>query len=332
MSDSPGRRRQGFRILLGGAVAAVGVLVWVLYFPIMRSPISHQPPPAPDHDQAAAGVRALIAATPPEVRSTARPVLLDHGYPTKRVFVLLHGLSNNPAQFAKLGQQLFERGHNVVIARLPFHGEENLLTTSWGRLTARQMVESGNEAADLARGLGQEVVVAGLSVNGTVAAWMAQNRADLSRVVVMAPFLAPAGVPGWAVGPLERLLLRLPNIFVWWNPVLKEKNPGPPTAYPRFPTRVIGETMWLGQTVLHESRHKVPACPSIVVVTTAADLAANNGLTAELVANWRKMRPSGIKTWEFPVTDEVPHDFVDPAQTNEKTERVYPVLLELLEN
>lgn len=325
--------RRNFRIFLGGVAGIVGALVLVLYFPVMRAPLIHQAPPAvPGYDQAVAEIQALIAATPPEVRPSARPVLLARGRPTERVFVLMHGLSNNPAQFAELGRLLFDRGHNVLIPRLPFHGEENRMTTSWGRLTARQMVESGNQAADLARGLGTEVTVVGLSVNGTVAAWMAQNRADLNRVVVMAPFMAPAGLPRWAVGPLERLLLRLPNIFVWWNPVLKDKNPGPPTAYPRFPTRVIGETMWLGQAVLHESRRTAPVCPSIVVVTTASDMAASNAVTAELVANWRKARTTGIETWEFAAADQVPHDFIDPAQSNEKTDLVYPVLLKLLEN
>lgn len=332
MENPRASKRRLLRIFLGGVVVIVGTLTWILFFPVLRPPFTHEPTvPAPSHDQAVAVIHSLIEATPAEVRPDARPILLDHGQRTPRAFVLLHGLSNNPAQFADLGRQLFERGHNVFIPRLPYHGEKDRMTESWGRLTAQQMLDTCNQAADLAHGLGDEVVVVGLSVCGTTAAWMAQNRSDLSRTALLSPFLAPAGIPNWATGPLLRVLLRLPNRFLWWNPQLKENNPGPPYAYPRFPTRVIGETMLLGQAVLNESRQRGPACKSIVVVTSAADKAVNNSLTKELIANWRKFEPGVVTSFEFPADKRVPHDFIDKNQPDQQVAVAYPVLLELLE-
>ena len=183
----------------------------------------------------------------------------------------------------------------------------------------------------VARGLGAKTTAVGLSVSGTAVAWMAQNRSDLDKAVLLAPFLSPMGLPLWAMSPVERLLLRLPNMFFWWDPRLRESLEGPPYAYPRFPTRVIGETMLLGGEVLRESRSRSPRCGSILVVTTASDTAANNHVTSELVANLRRLRPSGIETFEFPAADNIPHDFIDPNQPNQQTALVYPKIIGFLE-
>jgi alpha-beta hydrolase superfamily lysophospholipase len=308
--------------------------VWlpVLCLPVHHKPFVFQPPAKPrPYDGAIREIQALIAGSPANIRAECAVQLLEHGHPTERVFVLMHGLSNCPAQFAELGRLLFERGHNVIIPRIPYHGEKNGLATDWARLTAGDMLDSGNQAVTLARSLGNEVTAAGLSINGATVAWMAQNRGDLDRAVLLAPFLAPAGVPSWALAPVERLLLRLPNMFFWWDPKLKENLEGPPYAYPRFPTRVIGQTMLLGQEVLRESRSQSPRSASILVVTSASDTAANNRLTSELVSNWRRLRQSGIETFEFPASEKVPHDFIDPNQPNQRTALVYPKIIELFE-
>ncbi len=317
------------RFFLTLVVLVVAALLFIAFFPIMHRPFGHQSGPAPSYEQAVREIRAGIAATPAFVREKCRPVLLDHGRPTEYVFVFLHGLSNCPAQFTPLGQLFYERGHNVYIPRLPYHGEENRLTTDWARLTAQDMLDYGNDAADAARGLGQKVVVVGLSINGTTAAWMGQNRSDLHKVALLSPFLAPAGLPLWSISPVERILLRLPNMFFWWNPALKENNPGPPYAYPRFPTRVVGETMLLGREVLRQSAQTAPRTPSLLVVTTAIDAAANNALTTQLVDQWRAHHP--VEVHQFDASLKVPHDFIDPNQPDQQTAIVYPKLIELLE-
>ena len=204
------------------------------------------------------------------------------------------------------------------------------MSENFAKLTAAEMLASCNQAVDLARGLGGEVVFVGLSINGTAAAWMAQNRADLHRSVLLSPFLAPAMLPGWLAGPTEHLLLRLPNFFIWWNSELKQANPGPTYAYPRFPTRLIGETMLLGRDVLRESLGSTPRCPSILVVTSASDRAANGDVTAALVENWEKHHPKDLQTYIFPASEKVLHDFVDPHQPDQRIDFVYPLLLKLL--
>ena len=322
-----------WRILLIGSALGAGALLPVLFLPVSHRPFVYHPSDKVlPYDEAVREIRTLIAASPANIRSECVVQLLEHSHPTEQVFVLMHGLSNCPAQFSELGRLLFERGHNVIIPRIPYHGEQDRLATGWGRLTAGDMLDSGNQAVDLARSLGDKITAVGLSVNGATVAWMAQNRGDLDYSVLLAPFLAPAGLPRWAMTPVERLLLRLPNMFFWWDPKLRENLQGPPYVYPRFPTRLIGETMLLGREVLRESRSQSPRCASILVVTSASDTAANNRVTSELVANWRSLRQSGIETFEFPAADKVPHDFIDPNQPNQNTAIVYPKIIELLEN
>jgi pimeloyl-ACP methyl ester carboxylesterase len=320
--------RRGF---LMGSVLGVGALAAVLFLPVSRRPFVHHPPDKLlTYDEAVKAIESL-AGSRPSVLPKCTTQLLEHGQPTERVFVLLHGLSNCPAQFSELGRQLFERGHNVLIPRLPYHGEEDRLTTEWGGLTAEKMLEAGNQAVDLARSLGREVTVAGLSINGATVAWMAQNRDDLQKAVLLAPFLASAGLPDWTLAPVERILLRLPNMFFWWDSKAKENLKGPSYAYPRFPTRVVGETMMLGRSVLEESRILPARCPSILTVTSAHDTAANNVVADQLVANWRRLRPIGVDSFEFPADERVPHDFIDPNQPHQRIDLVYPKIIQLLE-
>jgi pimeloyl-ACP methyl ester carboxylesterase len=320
------------RAAVTASMVGLAALAAVLFLPVNRRPFSHDSAEKLlGYDEAVQAIKERAAAAPATIRRNCTPQLLEHGRPTERVFVLLHGLSNCPAQFSELGRQLFERGHNVLIPLLPYHGEENRLATEWGGLTGESMLEAGNQAVDLARSLGQNVIVAGLSINGATVAWMAQNRKDLHKAVLLAPFLAPFNLPALTLLPIERLLLRLPNIFFWWDPRERENLAGPVYAYPRFPTRVIGETMLLGGSVLDESRIAPPRCPFILTVTSASDIAANNIVTEQLVANWRALRPAGIETFEFPADQQIPHDFIDPNQINQRIDIVYPKIIELLE-
>ena len=205
------------------------------------------------------------------------------------------------------------------------------MTDKLKAFTAQAMLDSANEAVTLAHGLGRRVTVVGLSINGTTAAWIAQNRADADRVVLLAPFIAPFGLPQWAISPLGNLLVRLPNAFFWWDPTKKDKLARPPYAYPRYSTHSIGETMLLGLDVLRASRRSAPACGSILVVTSASDFAANKTLTARLAANWQERRPEAVATYEFPKSTHAPDDFIDPNQPNQRVELVYPRLIEMLE-
>jgi carboxylesterase len=256
---------------------------------------------------------------------------MTHGLRTRRVIVFLHGLTNCPRQFQRLGDLCFARGDNVLIARLPRHGFADRMTPELARLTAAEMATFTDEVVDIGRGLGDSVTVAGLSLGGVMAAWAAQNRPDLDRAVVIAPLLGLPGVPV----PLDRLLTRwwlaTPNRFYWWDDKLRAEVPGPRYCYPRYGTKAIGELLELGFVVSAQASRERPGAREIVMVTNGNDHAIDNRAVASLADAWRRHGATRISSYEFPAGLDVGHDLIDPEQPYQRTETVYPKLLELLE-
>src|SRR4051812_44997577 len=57
----------------------------------------------------------------PEILAPCQSILMGHGRKTERCIIFLHGLTNCPQQFNKLGQMYFDQGYNVLIPRMPLH-------------------------------------------------------------------------------------------------------------------------------------------------------------------------------------------------------------------
>lgn len=323
-------RRVG-RLLAIAAAVLLAVLLAVAFWPMDFSYKAPKTPSPASYGEAKALIESKIAHAPQILSEAGLPRAFLHDGPTEHVFVLLHGLTNSPEQFDKLGRILFERGHNVVIPRTPGHGHADLMTDALGVFTAKEMLDYMNFAITLSRPLGKHLTVAGLSMNGATAAWVAQNRPDVDCAVLMAPFFSPVGLPQWTHRPLSRLLSRLPNVFLWWDPINKDRVSRLAHAYPRFSTRSIGETMRLGVDVFSEAKNSPPACGSILVVTTASDLAASNAATARLASIWQNSRPGAVAAYQFPASERVPHDFIDPSQSDQRVDIVYPRLIKMLE-
>lgn len=323
-------RRRAFRIALrivtGALLTIITGLLALALFPLNRPALDLPSHPFDSFEKARTAALAGIANNPPEVREQCRDILFDHGSRTRDVYVLLHGLTNCPAQFREFGQRLFDGGANVFIPRTPFHGLTDRLTPKQQKLTARDMAESANEAVDIAHGLGERVIVVGLSVNAVTAAWLAQERPDIALAVIIAPFLAPSGVPDFLIAPASRLLLRLPNVFIWWDPRVRADLPGSPFSYPRFPTRAIGEVMEMGVEVFRLAKSHPPATRRILFITSPTDPAISLPRVRELAAIWSPH--ADVRDLEFPADWNVPHDCIDPKQTDQQIERVYPQIIE----
>ena len=265
------------------------------------------------------------AAISPECRT----LLLTHGARAARAVVLLHGLTNCPEQFHALGDRLYERGANVYIPRLPEHGLADRMTTALARLDARAMCEATDEAVDVARGLGDSVIVVGLCIGGSMAAWAAQERADVTRAVPIAPLQGLARARGPLTLPATNLLLTLPNQFVWWDDKDKPDLPGPKHVYPRFSTRSVAQALLLGASVEAEARRAPPAARSIVMITVGSDVAVDNPAVARLARIWRS-HGARVTDYEFPAHLNLNHDIIDPEQVGGNPALVYPVLEALI--
>jgi hypothetical protein len=56
-------------------------------------------------------------------------------------------------------------------------------------LKAEELRDCADTSVDIMCGLGREVYVAGLSAGGTLTAWIAQNRGEVTRTILIAPAL-----------------------------------------------------------------------------------------------------------------------------------------------
>ncbi|MGH8048123.1 MAG: alpha/beta hydrolase [Chthoniobacterales bacterium] len=323
-------RRLFKRTLAALAVLFVLSLLAILlaaYWPLRLAPFALRSKPIPDYEAARNRAAELLASPPAEVRPECRSAILDHGHRTRDAYVLLHGYTNCPAQFREFANLLYERGANVLMLRLPYHGFTDRMSPEQSRLTAQDMLDSANAAVDLAQGYGERVIVVGLSVSGVSAAWLAQERGDIALAVVIAPFLTPVGVPESATLPLTNLVLRAPNGFLWWDSSQKEKLVGSPVSYPRFATHPLGEVMDMGLDLFQRAGKSPPRARNILLVTSPADTAISLPRVESLASLWGGHATRKI----FPSEWKVPHDCIDPAQPGAQIALVYPQLVEWMD-
>ncbi len=321
------------RLLLWlGACLGVGLLFLAVaaLWPLTTVPVPPLPPAADQGTAEALQREVEVEEAGKPLAEVCRSRVWSHGRPTPRVYVIYHGLTNCPQQWEALGEILFATGANVVVLRLPEHGFSDRLNPPLGRLTASALVANGALALDLGRGLGERTTLIGLSLGGAMAAWMAQNRADVDQVVLMSPFLGLPGLPVWLNPGVARILQGLPNADLWWNPKLREKNPGPPYAYPRFATRAIAASLQLGQLSLQAAASSAPATRRALFITSGADRAVSAAAIRLLADRWAAAPGTRVDRLVFPAAEGVPHDFIDPSQPDEQTARVYPLIIQAI--
>lgn len=100
--------------------------------------------------------------------------------------LVLHGFTGSPASVRPLAEALADAGFTVECPLLPGHGTsvEDILKTSW---------EDWSSAAEksltelVARC--SAVAVAGLSMGGTLGAWLAERTPDIEGLVLVNPFM-----------------------------------------------------------------------------------------------------------------------------------------------
>lgn len=335
VENSPPQKSWVRRHWLVTAVFAILGLLVITFLLLTFLPISVNDSsvsnPAANHDEAVARVDAI--RTDEEASGEINPVCLSnvitHGEATEKVIVLYHGFTSCPEQFRELGEQFFEQGYNVYIPRLPYHGHADRMSEALLQTTAEELATFSSESIDIARGLGDEITVAGLSGGGTLTTWIAQEHDDVEKVVMIAPFLGIGFIPAVLNRPVTQIADHIPNIWMWWDPQTKENNPfSQDYQYPRYPLHALAEYLRLGFAAQRDANQNKPSVNRIVVITNANDESVNNAIIGQFVDTWRKHGEAYLNTFEFEKDLNLPHDVITPTRDDGNPALVYPILIE----
>ena len=282
-----------------------------------------------DYSEAIAIAQGLKDLDGPNVNPLCHTRLYTHGQRVERSLVLLPGFTNCPQQFDALGRQFHEDGWNVLIPRYPRHGYADRLNTAIAELKVEHLLAVASRAAEAGAGLGNRVTVAGLSLGAILAGYLAQTRDGIERAVLIAPMLGLKPIPGPALTAMSVVAKRIPNFYMWWNNDVKDKL-GPSYGYPRLATHAYAALFDAGRMLVTTARKTAPKARSIAVITNAGEPRLDNRFTYRLVDSWRQ-HGAAVESFEFPASDRLTHDLIDPGNAAQRTDYVYPIVTRLIE-
>ncbi len=304
--------------------ATVFLLGLAAVVPTRGGDLKPRPHPSADYASAVARVAGQQLADDSVVSPGGRTLLLAHGHRTSRAIVLLHGFTNSPRQFLEIGQTLYAEGDNVLMPRLPHHAEDHGDVSVLKRITAEALRNCADTAVDEAIGLGDTVIVVGLSAGGTMAAWAGQYRPEVRRVVLIAPALELTHVPELLQRPLLNLGLRIPNVTR-----AEPRDTTTPDRNKGFTTRAIAQVLRLGADVRHRAEVAPPAVRDAEILINASDRTVASGPSFELARSWGT-HGAHVHVYEFPDSLRLPHDVIDARHAGANPAASYPVVLALV--
>lgn len=269
-----------------------------------------------------------------QVREECKSVVLQHGQKTANAIVIFHGYTNCPKQFAELGQRLYDKGYNVLIARAPGHGYSDRLTEALGAVTFEDFSAYISRSASIGAALGDKVTAVGLSAGGTFALWSALYEPQITNVVAISPVAYPRGFDPILRDAVIKYAALVPNEFKWWSDDQKNDLPGPPYAYRRYSTRSMGIVMHMASTVEQALRSGMHPTSRVTIIANYWDKALYDTKIADVSALFDK---AGGPSDFFEFTDEtspkkdLPHDLIDPYNIKDAKDFVYGKILEIID-
>ena len=334
--STPPRRFVPARVRPALILGLVLVALWALFYGsfnvAMRAAhasLSSHPAPAADYAEAIARFQQMQRREGPELNPVARSVLLTHGQRTERAVVFFHGFTNCPQQFRRLGEIVYGLGYNVLIPRLPRHGVADRKVENLSPLKAEELRDCADASVDIACGLGEKVYVAGLSAGGTLTAWIVQNRTEVARAVLIAPALGFSRHEGTRLQKALALFLPLlPDIRTDW---FSTDPDCPAHCYPGFSSKALGQLLRVSLAIYADALQRPPRVQDVILVTSQSDESINDLIAWQLIGLWRSHGLYELTSVDFPKRMKVGHDMIDPAQRDQKTQTVYPVLVHALD-
>jgi carboxylesterase len=157
--------------------------------------------------------------------------------------LLVHGFTGSPASMKPWGRALHDKGYAVEVPRLPGHGTrwQDLNQVAWTDWYAE-----ASAAFDRLRAGCESVVVGGLSVGGSIALRLAEERGDqVAGIVLVNPFVSSDRKELVALPVLKHLVPSLKGVV---NDI---KKPGQDeVGYPKLPLKGLAQVMDMWKVVV----------------------------------------------------------------------------------
>ena len=300
-----------------GAMVVLGIAAAL---PANAGDVRSHPHPTRSYHDGVARATLQLAEDSLVAAPGGESILLTHGARAPRAVVLFHGFTDSPRQFEALADSLFASGDNVFVPRLPHHALRGHDVGELAKLTAPELCRTADAAVDAAAGLGDSVIVVGLSVGGTLAAWAAEHRAEVRRAVVIAPAFEMGRIPSMLERPLVNLGSHIPN---WTRRSAADSER--PDRDPGFATHGLAQVLRLGMAVRRDAEHLRPARAEVLFLVNANDRTVKTGPVLDLARLWNS-RSVPVAVYEFPDSLRLPHNIVDPIQGRANAGAVYPTL------
>lgn len=287
------------------------------------------PQPLSSYQAATERIDQLMQQDPSNLHPLSRSIFLSHGKRTRFSMVWFHGYTSSPAQFAVLAKECHRIGFNVYVPRLPRHGEADPLSQATRALTAEELARATDEAIDIAHGLGEEVMIGGLSMGGVLTAWAAQQR-GVHKAVIISPALSVKNLPTSLVKPLAFVIRTMPDKMRWWNKDLKDKYDKPDYQYKWHSMHGLAAILRLSFLVETLSMKSAPKTRSTWMVLNKNDKAVNYDHCQKIVDNWKKHADGNVFQHTFAQELELDHDLIDPSSPRQKIDLVYPIIMKII--
>ncbi|MBF0353298.1 MAG: alpha/beta hydrolase [SAR324 cluster bacterium] len=115
----------------------------------------------------------------PGFRENNGPLFLHHNRPVTNVMILIHGLSDSPYYMKSIATFLYRKGFNVVLPLLSGHGLKEPNLAMKDDHLAEHWTADVDAAIHVARMLGQQISMGGLSTGATLSVNAALRQPDL---------------------------------------------------------------------------------------------------------------------------------------------------------
>lgn len=124
----------------------------------------------------------------PEILPGAEPWSTDGSGQGAPGALCIHGFTGNPSSMRPVAEAFAAAGFAVELPRLPGHGTtiEDMLTTSWEDWSAEAEAAYQRLAARAGK-----IVVAGLSMGGTLTVWLAARHPEIAGIIPINAAVAP---------------------------------------------------------------------------------------------------------------------------------------------